>query len=101
MAKTRAQENRAIRQDALREWLSNKCTAQHLVDNIEKIEALDPSSDTFANELNKLKTANDQRIKILDKYLPNLKAMELTGADGGPLQVADVSFTFNPVDEND
>lgn len=31
----------------------------------------------------------------------DVKATELTGLDGGPMQIADVSFTFNPVDEND
>ena len=31
----------------------------------------------------------------------DVKAQEITGADGGAIQVADVSFTFNPVDEND
>jgi len=101
MAKTRAQQNRAVRQEALREWLSKKCTAQHFVDNLKKIEGLDVGSQTFGNELNKLKTANDQRIKIMTKYLPDLKSTEMTGEGGGPMEVADVSFTFNPVDEHD
>jgi uncharacterized protein YnzC (UPF0291/DUF896 family) len=80
MAKAQARTAiRKNRQDALREWLSEKCTAQHLVDNIEKIENLDPSSETFTNELNKLKVANEQRLKVLDKYLPSLKSMELLG----------------------
>lgn len=95
MAKTRAQENRAIRQENLREWLSKKCTLQHLVDNILKIEelgltvedGLDPKkSQQQAFMLNKLKVANEQRIKLLSKYLPDLKAMELTGEGGGPMQ---------------
>ena len=77
MARTRAMQNKAIRQDALREWLSKKCTAQHLVDNLEKIESLDTSSETFNNELNKYKEANSQRIKILNYYLPILKQTEL------------------------
>jgi hypothetical protein len=78
MAKTRAQENKAIRQDALRQWLSEKCTAQHLIDNIDKIEGLDTSSDTFANELNKYKIANDQRIRVMSKYLPDLKQSDIS-----------------------
>ena len=77
-----AEKNRKARQDSLREWLSEKCTAQHLVNNINKIENLDPECESFSNELAKLKTANEQRLKILDKYLPNLKAIEHTG-DGG------------------
>jgi hypothetical protein len=29
------------------------------------------------------------------------QSTEMSGANGGPIQVADVSFTFTPVDEND
>ncbi len=86
MAKTRAQENRALRQEALREWLSEKCTAQHLVDNIQKIEALDPRAETFNNELNQLRTANEQRLKVMNKYLPDLKSAEITGEGGGAIE---------------
>ena len=82
MAKTRAQENRGYRQEALREWLSKKCTGQHLVDNIKKIEELDVTDENFTNSLNKLKTANEQRIKLMHKYLPELKATEISGPDG-------------------
>ena len=77
MAPPRAAVNRKIRQDALREWLSEKCTAQHLVDNLIKIEKLDVTSETFSNDLNKYKIANDQRIKIMSKYLPDLKQTEI------------------------
>jgi hypothetical protein len=77
MAKTRAMQNREIRQNNLRQWLSEKCTAQHLVNNLEKIEALDPESECFNNELNKYRVANEQRLKVLNKYLPDLKAQEI------------------------
>lgn len=90
MAKTRAQQNRAMRQEALREWLSEKCTAQHLVDNIQKIEQLDPESESFSNELNKYRVANEQRLKIMGKYLPDLKATEITGEGGKPMEITEV-----------
>ena len=80
MAMTRAQHNRSLRQENLREWLSEKCTAQHLVDNLIKIEKLDPESESFSNELNKYKVANEQRLKIMGKYLPELRAVELEGS---------------------
>jgi len=76
VAETRAQSNKRVRQEALREWLSKKCTAQHLVDNLDKIEKLDPESESFSNDLAKYKTANEQRFKILDKYLPTEKYVE-------------------------
>ena len=102
MAKTRAQTNRALRQDTLREWLSKKCTAQHLVDNIEKIEELDATSEAFTNELAKLKTANEQRLKILSTYLPSLKAVEHTGEGGEEIKhTHSVTFNFTPVGADD
>lgn len=76
MAETRAQSNKRVRQEALREWLSKKCTAQHLVDNLDKIEKLDPNCESFSNDLAKYKVANEQRFKILDKYLPTEKYVE-------------------------
>lgn len=92
MAATSAAKNRAIRQDNLREWLSKKCSAQHLINNIEKIEELDPSSETFTNELAKLKVANEQRLKVLAKYLPDLKRTEIAGPDEEKLTVNVVKF---------
>ena len=83
MAATRAAQNRKIRQDNLREWLSEKCTLQHLVENITKIETQGGTMD--AQELNAIKIANDQRIKLINKYLPDLKSTELTGEGGGPV----------------
>ncbi len=76
MAATRAHQNKRVRQEALREWLSKKCTAQHLVDNLAKIEQLDPDCESFSNDLAKYKVANEQRFKILDKYLPTEKYVE-------------------------
>ncbi len=72
MAKTRAQENRGIRQKALREQLSAQGHVQYIADNIKKIEAL-THSKSASFELNKLKVANDQRFRLLNKYLPDLK----------------------------
>lgn len=90
--------SRAERQESLREWLSKKCTAQHLVDNVNKIEALDHNSDSFSNELAKYKTANEQRLKILSKYLPDLKSTEFTGEAGEALTIKVVRFGDLPTE---
>ena len=89
---TVAQKNRRLRQENLREWLSKKCTAQHLVDKIIQIEALDPTDEHFINDLAKYKVANDQRLKIMSKYLPDLKSTELTGPDGEPVTITVVDY---------
>lgn len=94
MAASLKAKNRKLRQDNLREWLSEKCTAQHLVDNLIKIEELDETEETFQNSLNKLKVANEQRLKILNKYLPDLKSTELSmdNGEGGGVKSIKIEF---------
>lgn len=77
MANTRAHQNRLIRQEALREQLSQQCRVQHVLDTIEEITELDPSEDGASIKLQALKAANDQRLKLLNKYIPDLKAVDL------------------------
>jgi hypothetical protein len=97
MAKTRAQENKAIRQETLRDQLSNQKHIEKVIDNIKKIETLagkfsgggskdkDDSKEIDYKELqaaqfetNALKMANEQRLKLVGKYLPDLKQQEIT-----------------------
>lgn len=87
MAKTRAMENRALRQEALREQLAEQCRVQHILETLKKIEELDEGDEHFVNALAKLRTVNEQRLKLLNKYLPDLKATEITGANGDPIQI--------------
>ena len=72
MARTRAQENKQIRQQALREQLAAQGHVQQIVVNIEQMEQLTPSKDSYF-ELAKLKAANENRFRLLSKYLPDLK----------------------------
>lgn len=74
---SRAQANRRVRQEALREYLQERGSLQHLFDLIEKVESLDPASDSFDKDLAKLKVSMDNRQKLLGKYLPELKATEI------------------------
>ena len=74
MAKTRAQKIRAVNQDELRAYTAERNSVEKIIDNIEEIEKLNPEGNkNFVKELNKLKTANEQRIRLLHKYLPDLK----------------------------
>lgn len=90
----RANQNRKIRQEALREQLAEQCRIQHIIENVKKIEDLD--NDMDAVEVQRLKAANETRLKLLNKYLPDLKSTELTGADGGPIETDNV-FTVKVV----
>lgn len=100
MAKTRAQQNKAIRQESLREFLSSKCTAQHLLDNIEKIEELDASDECFTNKLSKLKTASDLRMRVVGKYLPDLKQAEVSQTTDSTVVVSLDEKTMKQLVEN-
>ena len=74
---SRAQANRKARQDALREYLSERGSVQYLLDLIEKVDHLDPQDQDFDKTLAKLKVSIDQRQKLLGRYLPELKATEV------------------------
>ena len=100
MARTTKQAMKQSRQEHHRQKLSEGKHLQYAIESIEKIEKLKPS-ETSSFELNKHKAAAELRLKLVDKFLPQLKGVELTGVDGGPVQLADVSFTFNPVGNED
>ncbi|MCP3675265.1 MAG: hypothetical protein GY829_12440 [Gammaproteobacteria bacterium] len=81
------QANRAVKQETLREYLSERGKLNYILDNLHKIECLDPECESFANSLAKYKEANTQRLKLLAYYLPTLKGVEITGEGGGQLVV--------------
>ena len=87
MAATRANQNRKIRQEALREQLAGQGHVQQVIVNIKKLEeqgaAMEPQ------ETQAVKYATDARLKLINKYLPDLKSTELTGEGGGAVAVVD------------
>ncbi len=78
--------NRAVRQETLREKLAAGGHLKLAIDNIVKIEKLQPS-DTFVQEHQKYKTAAELRLRLVNKYLPDLKNVEMTGDAGGELVI--------------
>ena len=98
MAQTRAQANKQIRKEALRDYIKERGSIQYLFDLIEKIEELDPDSSTFTNDLSKYKAALDARIKMAGKYLPDLKSQEVTGEGGDALIVSVLKKRFDGVE---
>ncbi len=89
--KSRANENRAIRQEELRAKLSAGGHIEHAIKNIEKIQCLKPS-DTSTFELNKLKVATELQLRLVAKYLPDLKSVEMTGEGGNELTITVTNF---------
>jgi len=81
---TRAQENKAIRTKAIREQLSAQGHVQHVIDISNKLADLaTPLENT---DIQRLKAAADIKARLIGKYLPDLKAVEVTGEDGKPIE---------------
>ena len=88
MAKTRAQRERGIRQDELRKFIAERGKLSNIFDNLEKIEELDPEEDKhFDKRLQQLKIANEQRIRLLNKYLPDMKEEQTEVTDLPPVVI--------------
>ena len=99
MAATKAATNRKIRQEALREQLSKQKHIEQVVKNIKKMEEQGISME--ATELQALRAATETRLKLVNKYLPDLKSTEFTGPDGGAIEIAEVVRTIvDPTDTN-
>ena len=81
---TRAQANRRIRQDALREQLKVSGHITQLVDNTRKLQDLEQELDS--NQIQRLRASNDTHKYVIDKYLPNLKAIEVSGDPENPIE---------------
>lgn len=96
MGETRAQSNRRIRQQALREQLAAQKHVEKVVDSIDKLQNLDDELD--AVEVQRLRAAIDSRLKLVNKYLPDQKEVfnEHTGEDGEPIKVTQ-DIVFEPV----
>jgi|TARA_R110000803_G_scaffold80715_4_gene146561 hypothetical protein len=80
---TSAAKNKRIRVEALREQLSNGGHVQHIIDIAGKLS--DGYLDLETSNIAALKAAADIKLKLINKYLPDLKAIEMTGADGSDL----------------
>jgi len=95
---TRAQMNKKIRQEALREQLSSQGHVQHVVDSIDKLEQLDEELDS--TQVQRIRAAIDSRLKLVDKYLPSLKSVELTGDEDNPVAISayEIRFSDEPDD---
>lgn len=78
MAQTRAQKIRAERQEQLRDYLASRGLIDHVLDLTAKMEELEGSSETAQFDLQKLKSSADTRLKLINKYLPEMKFVEGT-----------------------
>lgn len=70
-----ADRNKKLRQEALREQLSNKGLVQQVLEISEKIGDL--SQDLEKDKIDRLKIAADLKLKLVNKYLPDLRQTDL------------------------
>lgn len=89
---SRANQNRKVRQEALREQLSAQGHVQHVIEIADKLSDLDLELDAL--KVQRLKAAADIKAGLIKKYLPDLKMTEITG-EGGEAIKADLTWTVN------
>lgn len=73
---SRADQNRLIRKEALRDTLESQSHVRYVVDIIEKLEDLPTELDAL--EIQRLRVAADKRMDLIGKYLPTLKQSDNT-----------------------
>jgi len=80
------QRHKHERQESLRELLSKQGHLQQVLVSVEKLENL--SEEMESVDIQRLKIAIETRMKLLNKYLPDLKAveMEISGPEGGAIE---------------
>lgn len=91
MAMTKKQANRAIRQEALREQLAQQGHVQHVIDICTELNEL--ANPLEALEIQRKKIVMDTKLKLINKYLPDLKNVEVANDGGGELTIKLVDFT--------
>ena len=57
--------------------MAAKCTVQHAVDLIEKHAGLNPAGENFKNEATLIVDNFNMRMKLINKYCPDVKATEI------------------------
>jgi adenylosuccinate synthase len=77
----RANANKMIRQEALRQQLAAQGHLQHIIDlHSQLLDFKDDDMD--AGKVQRIKIVMESKHKFVDKYLPTPKQIELTEGDG-------------------
>ena len=88
---SRAEENRRIKQEALREFLSKQKLIEKVLNNVKILEDLDPQdgSELDSVQVQRLTSANATRMKLINKYLSDEQtaSLSVSGPGGGPVEM--------------
>lgn len=74
MGATVAAKNKKVREEALREQLRNKGLVQQVLEISEKLN--NQYTELEATHINALKASAELKLKLVNKYMPDLKAIE-------------------------
>ena len=85
MGITAAHKSRHVRQEALRDSLSAGGHLQYVVVLAQKLADLEQKLDQV--DVSRLKAAADIQLRLISKYLGDVKAIEISGAEGGDLVI--------------
>lgn len=83
MGATVAAKNKKIRQEALRDQLSNQKLVEHVIDIAKKLN--DQHLELDSTHIQALRASADIRMKLINKYLPDLKAIEHSNDPDAPM----------------
>jgi hypothetical protein len=86
VAKTKAQLNRQMRQEGLRDFLAQQKLIEKVIEISNKL--IEPEEEYDALDIQRMRTAAELNLKLTSKFLPDLKSTELTGPEGGDLVIA-------------
>jgi hypothetical protein len=81
--KSRAERNKDLRRDSLREELKSR-------EYIRQVHRILDKQHTEAIEIQESRMKMDGYFKLLAKTLPDVKSVEITGNEGGPIQFTDL-----------
>ena len=96
-SRNKATRERQKRQEELRESLVTGGHVQHVIDLANKIER--EYKELESTELQALKTVIDTKLKLVNKYLPDVKQVEMSASADS--DQAPISITINSVKSND
>lgn len=84
----RPDHNRLARRENLRAMLEAGGHVQHVLDLCTKIE------QNPEGPINALKVVIDTKLKLINKFLPDMKSVEVTGEDGEELVPREIRIKF-------
>ena len=96
---SRANQQKALRQDELRKSLASGGHIQHVLEICTELNDLTIDMDSTA--VQRKRAVIDTKMKLISKYLPDTKSIELSNKDGESFKTESTVFNFMPVGRDD